>query len=90
MSLVQALRYKDYQLARAPAPIEESRKLQSAPATKGQLQNKIDKLSAVSEDTAGYEEVESVAHFAEAIEKRGVLRWWRQAMGYEETGKEIG
>jgi len=84
------LRYKDYHLLRAPAPIGESRKLQSAPATKGQLQSKVDKLAAVSEDNPGYEEVESVAHFAEAVEKRGVLRWWRQAMGYEETGREIG
>jgi hypothetical protein len=87
---LQALRYKDYQLARPPALLEEARKLQTAPSNGKPDVEKSKKMSAISEDTAGYEEVESVAHFAEAIEKRGVLRWWRQAMGYEDSGNKIG
>ena len=103
---VAALRYKDYQLARPPAPMSVARALQvtrtstsastSTTASTGQKHGKHDrgetakKLAAAAEDTPGYEEVDSVANFAEAIERRGVLRWWRVAMGYEAGGDVIG
>lgn len=32
--------------------------------------------------TTGFLEVETVPNFAAVLEKRGVLRWWRSAMGY--------
>jgi len=101
--LLQALRYKDYHLARPPAPLSVSRALQAstAPAAStsksSSTAHKHDarndtakKLAAAAEDTPGYEEVDSVANFAEAIERRGVLRWWRVAMGYEGGGDVIG
>ena len=99
--LLQALRYKDYHLARPPAPLSISRALQASTSTSttkpSSTAHKHDtrndtakKLAAAAEDTAGYEEVDSVANFAEAIERRGVLRWWRVAMGYEGGGDVIG
>jgi len=67
VATVQALRYKDYQLVRKPAPVEESG---CAPAKEAQMQ--------------GFEEVDSVAVFAAEMEKRGILQWWRSAMGFGE------
>ena len=96
---LQALRYKDYHLARPPAPLSVSRALQAQASTSksSSTAHKHDarndtakKLAATAEDTPGYEEVDSVANFAEAIERRGVLRWWRVAMGYEGGGDVIG
>jgi len=100
-SLLQALRYKDYHLARPPAPLSVSRAVQASASTStskpSSTAHKHDarndtakKLAAAAEDTAGYEEVDSVANFAEAVERRGVLRWWRMAMGYEGGGDVIG
>lgn len=30
----------------------------------------------------GFHEVETVPNFASELDNRGVLRWWRTAMGY--------
>lgn len=35
-----------------------------------------------SEETAGLEEVDSVKQFGAKMEEKGVLPWWRKAMGY--------
>lgn len=70
VSSVQGLRYKDYQLVRKPAPVGAS----GWKGTEGVLSGK------------GFEEVESVGAFAGEMEKRGILEWWRSAMGYGEAG----
>ncbi|KZP25957.1 hypothetical protein FIBSPDRAFT_855249 [Athelia psychrophila] len=71
VAAVQGLRYKDYHLLRKPAPLEESH---DHGAAAGQ------NLEMASDEE--FEEAESVARFATRIEKRGVLQWWRSAMGY--------
>lgn len=71
---VQGLRYKDYQCVRKPAILEVSRQ-------KGEE-------SEVSRPT-GFEEVESVAAFADKMAGLGLLSWWRTAMGYEGGDEKI-
>lgn len=64
---VAALRYKDYQLVRRPAMLDIS-EAQREP----------------SKDAPRGEllEEDSVHAFATEMDKRGVLHWWRKAMGY--------
>jgi hypothetical protein len=58
----QRLRYKDFQLALKPAPIE----------------SKV----AQPDDRAGLFEVESVKEFASAMERRGIVEWWKRGMEF--------
>jgi hypothetical protein len=76
------LRYKDYQLAVRPAPVElDAEALATLSA---------DRVKALQDRTAdisiGLEEIESVKDYSRWMEERGLLQWWRQGMGY--TAKE--
>ncbi|KAL2266447.1 hypothetical protein VTJ83DRAFT_5799 [Remersonia thermophila] len=62
VEFVHRLRYKDFQLASKPAP--------------------IDAKVAEPEARTGLFEVASTAEFADAMEKRGIASWWKQAMGF--------
>lgn len=60
VAAVQNLRYKDYLLARRPAPAPSSLELLSR----------------------GFDETDSITEFGQAMEARGLSRWWKEAMGY--------
>jgi hypothetical protein len=64
---IQRLRYKDFQLAARPAEIF------------GQ-EGANDHIE--QEPPTGLFETDSVKDFATQMEKRGVLEWWKKAMGY--------
>lgn len=66
VATVQRLRYKDFQCIRKPAAFEPA----------------LDSSITVDTHASGFEEVETVAAFASKIEQRGLLPWWRKAMGY--------
>lgn len=75
VAVVQSLRYKDYRLLKKPAPLEDSL-ISAGPG------NLLSKTRDIGERREGFEEADSVAGFAARMEERGVLRWWRRAMGY--------
>lgn len=75
VAVVQGLRYKDYHLLKKPAPLEDS-------LTSVEPRNLLSKTRDTGERGEGFEEADSVAAFAARMEERGVLRWWRRAMGY--------
>lgn len=64
-SLLQRLRYKDFQLAARPAAVDQE--------VDGRSREPI---------STGLFETDSVKDFATQMENRGVLEWWRKAMGY--------
>ncbi|MCJ1382070.1 hypothetical protein MMC17_005182 [Xylographa soralifera] len=64
VSVVQRLRYKDYQLAARPAGIEKRKD--------GEMES----------ESAGLHEVASVKDFGLKMDEKGILGWWRRAMGY--------
>jgi hypothetical protein len=65
VSIVHDLRYKDYQLAAAPAELPTSA------------------MNSAGEDEFGsLKEVDTVRDMAAIMEAKGLLEWWRKAMGY--------
>lgn len=46
--------------------------------------------TAIKADNEGFEEIESVADFADKMSNFGLLSWWRTAMGYEASDHKIG
>jgi hypothetical protein len=72
------LRYKDYQLAVRPAPVELDAEAVAMLSADG--------IKAAQDRTAnlgiGLEEIESVKEFGRRMEERGLLQWWRKGMGY--------
>ncbi|KAH9875268.1 hypothetical protein J1614_004759 [Plenodomus biglobosus] len=66
VSVVQRLRYKDFQLVKKPAEkVLEPRQVKEALVSDGKL-----------------EEVESVKEYGARMESLRVLAWWRRGMGY--------
>lgn len=65
VSIVQKLRYKDYQLVSRPGPTESD-------------------ASTLNRTTRkpGLMEVTTVKEFGFIMQERGLLDWWRTAMGY--------
>ncbi|KAF2094382.1 hypothetical protein NA57DRAFT_46406 [Rhizodiscina lignyota] len=66
VSVVQKLRYKDFQLAARPA----TKWRDTCTAT------------TISHRSIGLCEVPTVKEFASEMELQSILLWWRQAMGY--------
>ena len=64
---VHDLRYKDYQLVAPPELVPESAPIKDA------------KNDAVDYD---FVELETVKELGAKMEEKGVLDWWRKAMGY--------
>jgi hypothetical protein len=71
LSDVQALRYKDFRCVAKPAlaQTDSPSPTRSSP-WKGLLRE------------PGFHETESVSEFARKMEDRGVVQWWKKAMGY--------
>ncbi|KAM0432328.1 hypothetical protein ACHAPT_004869 [Fusarium lateritium] len=46
----------------------------------------VEKGKDDGERAMGFDETESVAEFAKEMEGRGLGRWWKRAMGYENDG----
>jgi hypothetical protein len=65
VSIVHDLRYKDYQLAAAPAELPTNVK-----------------NSAGEDEFGSLKEVDAVRDMAAVMEAKGLLEWWRKAMGY--------
>jgi len=81
---VQNLRYKDYQLLRRPAPLESGHG-KRAEEGNGEEKEKEGAVGAGDEKRqGGFEETDAVGDFAAKLDGRGVLAWWRKAMGYSE------
>jgi hypothetical protein len=76
MLLVQGLRYKDYHLVAAPAPMPPTaiiplKSLSNyTPPAKG------------AESIWSFEELDTVKEFGKQMEERGLLEWWRKAMDF--------
>jgi hypothetical protein len=73
MSLIQGLRYKDYHLLAAPAPVG-SIVTQAKSSTKSDARD--------SDSNWSFEEVETVKDFGKCMEDQDILEWWRKAMGF--------
>jgi hypothetical protein len=76
MLLLQALRYKDYHLVAAPAPVPRT----SIITTESPLNNTPSAKAADS--TWSFEELDTVKEFGKQMEERGLLEWWRKAMDF--------
>lgn len=78
---VQGLRYKDYRCLRRVGAVART-EVGEGKGRKGEVGD--------GGKEKGFEEVGSVGEFKEVMEKRGLLGWWREAMGYESRERVIG
>lgn len=70
VSMLQALRYKDYQCVARPAPVSER---DGVAALNGQEKR---------HGADGFCEMHSIADFAQQMDLRGLSTWWKKGMGY--------
>ena len=63
----QRLRYKDYQLLRKPA----------------EVQNEGPHNSSKKSNATGVSETDAVSNFGAEMQRHGVLSWWRKAMEFD-------
>jgi hypothetical protein len=74
--LLQGLRYKDYHVVAAPAPIQPP-----APIPTKSLSYFSPSVKDI-DGTWSFEEFDTVKEFGKQMEERGVLEWWRKAMDF--------
>ncbi|BDD59099.1 hypothetical protein MPDQ_001227 [Monascus purpureus] len=98
VGVVKGLKYKDFQLVARPGPLEAEDKDKDKNGNSGRKdiksgKKKGNRAAAGTGDSTGQsmdakiglEEVESVKDFGGLMAQKGVWRWWRRGMGYENT-----
>lgn len=86
VGVVRDLRYKDFQLVSRPASVMVERDEGRSQGPAGEKSEGDGKKKGRREDSkAGLKEVDSVKEFGSLMEQRGVLGWWRRAMGYTQS-----
>ena len=80
---VQRLRYKDFQLVKKVAELEEEGKEGGGEDARGVRRGGSELALGSREKRWGrLEEVESVREFGALMEGLGVWKWWRRGMGF--------
>ncbi|PWY74991.1 hypothetical protein BO70DRAFT_99226 [Aspergillus heteromorphus CBS 117.55] len=75
VNVVRNLRYKDFQLATRPGPLQDENQTESG-------KQRETSQSMAKKSQAGVSEVDTVKEFGSLMEQRGVWKWWRKGMGY--------
>lgn len=88
VAAVQALRYKDFQMAARVGDAEERGLAVSCDDDGGRpTTGRKPRAAGVGDELLmGFKEVATVVEFAGAMRARGLERWWKLAMGYEKDG----
>lgn len=84
VAAVRALRYKDFHWARRPS----AEVAPGPPEKEGQAQaSRTEKKRQARAAAPPFNEVGSLAEFAQVMQQRGRLAWWRTGMGFPERSR---